>query len=135
MKVLAYDFLVYEVRQLQRQSCGGGEQLQRQLPGKADEFGDVENNRANFHILSASFTPATIAFDNNLTKGSVEGPCHFEDIPGPGHDNAGKRQFVSGTCLLTTVYEDFRWYLCDSHFNAAQHDAGEPSRARTGKAV
>ncbi len=44
-----------------------------------------------------------------MTAGSVEGPCQFEDIP-QFRPNAGRREFVSGTCLLTTVYENFRWY-------------------------
>src|SRR5205823_8086472 len=48
--------------------------------GKADEFADVTNNRANFHILSASFIPSTIVFNASRTAGTVDGSCQFEDI-------------------------------------------------------
>jgi hypothetical protein len=40
----------------------------------------------------------------------------FEDTPNFGPD-AGRRERVSGTCFMTTVYENFRWLLCDSHFD------------------
>ena len=50
-----------------------------------------------------------------MTAGIVDGPCQFEDFPGPGEPNAGQREFVSGTCHLTTVYENFRWFLCVSN--------------------
>ena len=85
-------------------------------PGKAEELADIENNRANFQILSAQFNAPATRFNDALTQGEVEGPCTFEDIPKSG-PNAGKREFVSGTCLLTTIYENFRWRLCKSNFN------------------
>jgi hypothetical protein len=82
---------------------------------KAKEFDDVKNNRANFKIIGAGFTPQTIALNTGRTFGSVDGPCQFEDVPNDG-PNAGHREFVSGTCHLTTVYENFRWLLCASNF-------------------
>lgn len=82
---------------------------------KALEFDDIKTNRENFHILSASFIPTAIAFNSGLTNGTVDGRCQFEDIPNTG-PNAGHREFVSGTCHLTTVYENFRWFLCVSNF-------------------
>lgn len=82
---------------------------------KAAERDQVEANRENFQILGAIMLPETIAFDDAMTAGSVEGPCQFEDIPRSG-PNAGRREFVSGTCRLTTVYENFRWFLCASNF-------------------
>ena len=83
--------------------------------GKQDELEDIEDNREETQILSSVITSTVVTFNNDLTTGTVEGPCQFEDIPKSG-TNAGKREFVSGTCKLTTVYENFRWYLCTSSF-------------------
>jgi hypothetical protein len=84
--------------------------------GKQEERDQIAANREAFRILSAEFSgvPA-VTFNTELTAGTVEGPCVFEDIPNSG-PNAGRRQRVSGTCHLTTIYENFRWYLCDSFF-------------------
>jgi hypothetical protein len=83
---------------------------------RAQELEDIRYNRANFHILSSVFPSPVATFNTTLTEGVVQGPCTFEDIPNPGQPNAGRREFVSGTCYLTTVYENFRWFLCRSNF-------------------
>ncbi len=82
---------------------------------KDQELEQIRDNRENFHILSAAFRSTVATFNATLTSGAVEGPCTFEDIPNSG-PNAGRREFVSGTCSLTTTYENFRWFLCASHF-------------------
>src|SRR5712671_3996705 len=83
--------------------------------GKQEERGQIQGNRANVHILSSTFTATTTTFNRSRTSGTVEGPCVFEDIQNAGSD-AGRRERVSGTCFMTTVYENFQWRLCDSHF-------------------
>lgn len=81
--------------------------------GKRDELSDIRNNRLTTHILSSTFTATSITFNGTpRIAGTVRGPCTFEDIP----NATGRRQKVSGECLLTTVYEEWRWYLCVSHF-------------------
>lgn len=80
--------------------------------GKRDELSDIRNNRLTTRILSSTFTASSITFNGNKTAGTVRGPCTFEDIP----NATGRRQKISGECLLTTVYEEWRWYLCVSHF-------------------
>lgn len=82
---------------------------------KQQELEQIRDNRLNFVILSAIFSSPVATFNSSLTAGAVEGPCTFEDIPNSG-PNAGRREFVSGTCYLTTVYENFQWFLCISHF-------------------
>jgi hypothetical protein len=84
---------------------------------KAQEFSQITNNRLNFHILGSTFTAANVTFDAPRQNGVVDGPCVFEDIPGPGQPNAGKRELVAGICHLTTVYENFQWRLCISNFD------------------
>jgi hypothetical protein len=85
--------------------------------GKQEELADITDNRLNYHILSGMYTVASIAFNGDKTKGTVIGSCVFEDIPGPSMAHAGQRERVSGDCLLTTIYENWRWFLCDSHFS------------------
>jgi hypothetical protein len=80
------------------------------------ELEQIENNRDEFQILGSTFPAPVTTINVTSMTGQVEGPCTFEDIPNEG-PNKGKREFVSGTCLLTTVYENFRWYLCASNFN------------------
>lgn len=80
--------------------------------GKQEELEDIRGNRATTHILSSTYTATHITFNSSRTSGTIMGPCTFEDIP----NGTGRRQRVSGDCLLTTVYENWRWLLCDSNF-------------------
>lgn len=118
MTDLAYDFLVYKFGNFDIGPAEAVSNFSDSCPGKAAEFDDVKDNRLEVHILSAAFTAPVASFDPTMTDGTVEGPCRFEDIPNSG-PSAGRREFVSGICLLTTVYEsaNFRWRLCDSYFN------------------
>ena len=89
---------------------------------KAAELQQITLNRLNFQILNSTFTATVVTFDPTLTLGEVDGPCVFEDIPDPGHfsppnPNEGRRELVAGTCQLTTIYQNFQWRLCESHFN------------------
>jgi hypothetical protein len=84
--------------------------------GKADERSDIEINRKNFRILSATYSIESISFSDNDTFATVRGECMFEDIPNSG-PNAGRRQLVVGICTLTNVYENFKWFLCRSSFD------------------
>jgi hypothetical protein len=88
---------------------------------KAMELSQIQNNRANYHILNSTFTPTSVTFNSSQTSGVVDGPCVFEDIPNVGHipplTNEGRRELVAGICHLTTVYENFQWRLCVSNFD------------------
>ena len=87
--------------------------------GKLDELGDVQNNRIKFHILSGTFTNVSISLDSARTfANDVSGLCTFVDIPmDPSDPNYLKRESVTGVCTLTAVYENWQWFLCDSHFS------------------
>ena len=124
MQALGYDFLVYKFGNFSVSPSEAVSNFSDSCRGKAAEFDDITANRANFHILSASFIQTAISVDSSLTSGTVDGRCQFEDIPNSG-PNAGRREFVSGTCHLTTVYESFRWFLCDSTFEGD----GDPTLA------
>jgi hypothetical protein len=84
--------------------------------GKQDEYDDIEDNRKNLTILGGSFGPQRISFNASRTTGEVSESCTFWDIV-----NATQvRRTAVGTCLMTTVYEDWRWLLCSSRFNDGQ---------------
>jgi hypothetical protein len=85
--------------------------------GKVDELNDVTNNRRNFHILSGTYTNVSINLDAARTSADVSGVCTFVDIPtNPTNPFYGRRESVTGICMLTAVYENWRWFLCTSHF-------------------
>jgi hypothetical protein len=85
--------------------------------GKRDEMNDVSNNRINFHILSGTYTNVVVDLNTDRTSADVSGICTFIDIPtNPTNPNVGKRESVTGVCTLTAVYENWRWFLCTSHF-------------------
>ena len=92
-----------------------------QCPGKNEEEGQIEDNRVNFVILDASANVASITYNRDKTFADIDAPCSFHD-----------RQVATGTvatsppgsqCLLTAVYQDQRWWLCDSHFKVPDSNA------------
>ena len=47
-----------------------------------------------------------------LSPGSARAYQMLGDI----YSRAGKTETAKGSCTLTSIYEDGRWWLCDSHF-------------------
>jgi hypothetical protein len=87
---------------------------------KASELSDITNNRLNFHILSGTYTNVSVDIDSSKTSADVSGQCTFVDIPtNPSNPMFGRRESVSGICNLTTIYENWKWYLCSSHFRGS----------------
>jgi hypothetical protein len=85
--------------------------------GKRDELSDVTNNRINFHILSGTYSNVQVDLNGDRTSANVNGACTFVDIPtNPTNPNVGRRESVTGICTLTAVYENWQWFLCESHF-------------------
>jgi hypothetical protein len=80
--------------------------------GKADELGDIRANRLNFQIQSARLGTPAVRFNGSLTFANSDVPCTFVSI----QKSTGKTETATGTCLLTAVYENFKWFLCDSSF-------------------
>ena len=93
--------------------------------GKAEELGDVQNNRANFEITSYTFgSPAvTINYGGscNLPHGArpadacVRVPVRWTSTV----KATGRTEVTSGTSVLTAVYRETRWWLCDSQFEGS----------------
>lgn len=82
--------------------------------GKADELQDIKVNRANFKIQSAVYTISSVVLNGTKTAGDIVAPCTFRDT----RNDTGAQETVVGTCLLTAVYESFRWWLCSSGFQS-----------------
>jgi len=84
---------------------------------KAAEYNDVANNRINFQILSGTYTNVLVTPNGDRTYADVSGTCVFKDIPkDPKNPNFGKTEAVAGICRLTAIYENWKWWLCSSHF-------------------
>jgi hypothetical protein len=83
--------------------------------GKTSELRDIEFNRDNYTMLSASkYSIRSISVVTPWTRGEVRASCEF-------HARARKTNqtgVATGTCSLTAVYEADRWWLCDSSFTA-----------------
>jgi hypothetical protein len=84
-------------------------------PGKRDELHDIENNRTEFLILSATARVTSVTFDGARNNASIDLSCEFRDR----HLKDGKEGTSRGTCRLTAVYERNRWWLCSSHFEGS----------------
>jgi hypothetical protein len=82
-------------------------------PGKRAELSDVQQNRQLYQILGGQFSVSSVSLNSNKTSADVVAPCTFFDIV----KATGVHETVKGTCLLTAVYENWRWFLCDSHFS------------------
>jgi len=84
---------------------------------KTSEYNDVANNRINFQILSGTYTNVSVTPNGDRTFADVSGTCAFRDIPkDPKNPNVGKTETVTGICRLTAIYENWKWWLCSSHF-------------------
>jgi len=80
--------------------------------GKAEELGDIRANRLNLHIQSAKLGVPAVLLNGDLTFANSDVPCTFVST----QKSTGKTETATGTCLLTAVYENFKWFLCDSNF-------------------
>jgi hypothetical protein len=94
-------------------------------PGKQAEFNDITNDRATFVINSGAsgMGPGTITFYADSSRRTAvaagastyavwQARCSFTST----RKSTGVTGTSSGTCELTTVYENWQWYLCDSRF-------------------
>jgi len=95
--------------------------------GKTDEFSDITGNRHDFVILSSSLRNTGID-PPSKGKTTVHTFCAFtsrvittEPVTCSKADCPfNSVQSVQGDCFTTNVYEQGRWWLCESHFNGAR---------------
>jgi len=82
-------------------------------PGKLSEHRDIEQNRDTLLIEDADYEVTSVELNAAKTRADVVAPCEFWDkdlVTGVKHHS-------QGDCLLTAVYEEYHWQLCDSRFH------------------
>jgi hypothetical protein len=84
-------------------------------PGKQDELRDVENNRRMFDIIEFELGAPRVSLDRRFTSATIDIACDFTSIV----KATGEIDRATGTCALTAVYEESRWWLCTSRFFGA----------------
>jgi hypothetical protein len=93
--------------------------------GKAEEKRDIESNREHLTILNSSLRLRSVRVGANATTADMAVACSFTSriIKCDAGDTkcvVGTVGTVTGDCTLTGVYEQQRWWLCDSHFTGTQ---------------
>ncbi len=89
--------------------------------GKADEKADVEWNREHFVIVGSSLRLQNVRVGTSGTTADMSVACSFTSRiikcePGDVGCAVGSVGTGAGDCSLTGVYEQQRWWLCDSHY-------------------
>jgi hypothetical protein len=86
--------------------------------GKAMELEDIARNRREFvnNPSQSSFSIRSISYNRGpgqATQATVLAPCRFAATS----TATGVSGVAVGTCRLIHVYENFRWFLCESWFD------------------
>ena len=89
--------------------------------GKASERADITDNRQNYEILASSLNLANASMASSRLTGGARVACGFTSRikacqAGRLGCVVGATEKVAGDCVLTTVYEQRRWWLCTSTF-------------------
>ena len=93
--------------------------------GKGEEKTDIDNNRAYYRILSSSLELRSVSVVSNALTARMTVACSFTSRiencspagpAAPACSLVGSTDTVRGDCNLTGVYEQKRWWLCDSRF-------------------
>lgn len=81
--------------------------------GKWEEREDIRVNRAKYTITGSRYSVSFVRFDEPMLWSEITAPCQFTSTV----KATGKIELAKGTCLLTGVYEDGNWWLCESKFH------------------
>lgn len=92
--------------------------------GKADELNEIRDNRIRYDIVSSSLRLRNVGVAQNRLTGNSSVDCGFVSrykVCPPNNPNCpiGGLESVSGSCLMTAVYEQNRWWLCQSNFQSS----------------
>ena len=93
-------------------------------PGKAAERSQIQDNRRDYDVLSFSLRLREVVVNQDKTSARMRVNCSFTSrvkacVPGTSVPNCavGKTERVEGDCNTTGIYEQGRWWLCDSSFD------------------
>ena len=86
--------------------------------GKQDELSDIQSNRANF-IQDPTSIGVQCLVDHlrRIRPSRRSRRCWRRAILPPPTNRPASSGSPIGTCRLTTVYENFNWFLCVSNFD------------------
>lgn len=89
--------------------------------GKSEERDNVSDNRTYYEILASSLNLMDVSIASSRVAGNARVACGFTSRvkacqPGRRNCVVGATEKVAGDCMLTTVYEQRRWRLCNSTF-------------------
>ena len=90
--------------------------------GKRDERDQIADNRQNYQITSSQLRLRSASVTTSeVNRGNVVIACEFWSIvkqcpPGWPNCKPGNTEHVRGDCKLTSIYEQKRWWLCESTF-------------------
>jgi hypothetical protein len=89
--------------------------------GKREELNDVRINREHYWILASTLIPRSVSVPPGYTQAEVDVTCRFTSRiekcqPELPNCAVGQIFSVSGTCHMPAVYEQGRWWLCESRF-------------------
>jgi hypothetical protein len=81
--------------------------------GRRSELEDIEFNRSNYTMLPSSrHSVASVTITEPWSRAEMRASCTFVSTI----KTTGQTGTASGTCRLTGVYEQDRWWLCESSF-------------------
>ena len=97
--------------------------------GKKAEFEDIDDNRHDYEIIASTLRHTSLTIASNRVSATVHTFCSFTSkvITTQPRDEyclshscpLGSIQGpVTGDCITTNVYQNGRWWLCDSSFGA-----------------
>ena len=97
--------------------------------GKKDEFADIDDNRHDYEMMSSTLRHTSLTISQNKLNATVHTFCSFtvkviSSSPRDEYCEGGKKCPLgstgtsTGDCWTTNVYEQGRWFLCESHFTA-----------------
>lgn len=98
--------------------------------GKQDEFADIDDNRHDYEMMSSTLRNTGVSVAQNRLNATVHTFCSFkvkvisssprdEYCEGGKNCPLGSTGTSTGDCWTTNVYEQGRWFLCESHFTPA----------------
>lgn len=114
LKKMAIDFLVVYFGNSNVSAKDALVDFSNSCPGKCDEWVDITNNRLNFRILSADAHVSSLVFDD-ANHATILAPTSIVNIVLA----TGQVESSSFIGLLTAIFENGRWWLCDSNALAA----------------
>jgi hypothetical protein len=92
--------------------------------GKSDEFDDIDGNRYDLLILSSTLRHTSLSIAPSKVSATVHTFCSFtsrviaqqpKKCIGCAYGSVGT---TTGDCYTTHVYENGKWWLCESHYQS-----------------